>query len=87
MWKQKLEAIKFLWKRKHFEERKLEAEANLEATNFIRSWKRKQKIFYCFHIPGFNHRAFKIIRGIKVKNLKEKKQKKIIIKIMKSKIS
>jgi len=29
---------------------KLEAEANSEATNFIRSW--KQKIFYCFHIPG-----------------------------------
>jgi len=48
MWKRKLEAVKavkFLWKRKHFEKRswKLEAEANLEATSFIRSWKRKQK--------------------------------------------
>jgi len=30
------EAVKCLWKRKHFEER---------------SWKRKQKIFYCFHKP------------------------------------
>jgi len=44
MWKQKLEAVKFLWKRKHFEER---------------SWKRKKTfveaealIFYCFHISG-----------------------------------
>jgi len=34
--------------------KKLEAEANLEATNFIRSEKRKQNIFYCFHIPGIN---------------------------------
>jgi len=33
---------------------KLEAEANSEPTNFIRSWKWKQKIFYCFHIPGAN---------------------------------
>jgi len=31
--------------------KKLEAEANSKATNFIRSWKRKQKIFYSFHIP------------------------------------
>jgi len=31
---------------------KLGREANSEATNFIRSWKRKQKIFYCFHIPS-----------------------------------
>jgi len=29
---------------------KLKAETNSEATNFIRSWKRTQKIF-CFHIP------------------------------------
>jgi len=32
--------------------KKLEAETNSEATNFIRSWKWKQKIFYYFHIPG-----------------------------------
>jgi len=43
MWKGKLEvaaveAVKFLWKRKHFEKKKLEVEA---------------KIFYCFHIPDF----------------------------------
>jgi len=31
----------------------VEAEANSEATNFIRSWKRKQKIFYCFHISAW----------------------------------
>jgi len=30
----------------------LEVKANSETTNFIRSWKRKQKIFYCFHIAG-----------------------------------
>jgi len=36
-----VEALKFLWKRKHFEEK----EANSEATNFIRSWKWKQKYF------------------------------------------
>jgi len=30
------------------------SEANSEATIFIRSWKQKQKIFYCFHIPSFN---------------------------------
>jgi len=28
-----------------------EAEANSEAWHFKRSWKWKQKIFYCFHIP------------------------------------
>jgi len=27
---------------------------NLEAWHFKRSWKWKQKIFYCFHIPGSN---------------------------------
>jgi len=32
--------------------KKLEAEANSEAANFIRSW--KQKIFYCFRNPGLN---------------------------------
>jgi len=34
------EAVKFLckWQRKHSEER---------------TWKRKQKIFYCFHIPDW----------------------------------
>jgi len=32
----------------------MKAEANSEATNFIRSWKRKQKIFHCFHIPDFD---------------------------------
>jgi len=32
--------------------KKLEVEANSEATNFIRSWKWRQKIFYCFHISG-----------------------------------
>jgi len=35
--------------------KKLEAEANSEVTDsFIRSWKRKQKIFYCFYIPVTN---------------------------------
>jgi len=28
-----------------------ELEANSEARHFKRSWKQKQKIFYCFHIP------------------------------------
>jgi len=38
-----VEAVKFLWKRKHFEERSWKRKANLEATYFIRNWKRKQK--------------------------------------------
>jgi len=48
MWKRKLEAeaVKFLWKRSRSTLKKLEAEANSKATNFIRSWKLKQKIFY-----------------------------------------
>jgi len=50
MWK--LEAVNFLWNRKHF--KKQEAEANADATNFIRSWKRKQKLFYCFRFPVSN---------------------------------
>jgi len=29
-------------------------EANSEAWHFKRSRKRKQTIFYCFHIPGLN---------------------------------
>jgi len=37
--------------------KKLEAETNSEATNFIRSWKRKQKIFYFFHSPGLKLHA------------------------------
>jgi len=50
MWKRKrkleaeaVKAVKFLWKRKHFEERswKLEAEANSEAFDFLRRRKRK----------------------------------------------
>jgi len=50
-----------MWKRKRLNfcesgsilKKKLEAEANSAATNFMRSWKRKQNIFYCFHIPGW----------------------------------
>jgi len=34
--------------------KKLEAEASSEATNFIRSWKWKEKIFYCFHISALH---------------------------------
>jgi len=63
MWKRKLKAVKFLWKRKHFEER---------------SWKRKQtrkrltiygagsgsKNFYCFHIPGFKLHSSRAINPI-----------------------
>jgi len=50
------------WKRLNFcgsesNLKKLEAEANSEATNFIRSWKRQQKIFYCFHIPVLSYLA------------------------------
>jgi len=33
-------------------DRGVEAEANSKATNSIRRWKRKHKIFYCFHIHG-----------------------------------
>jgi len=50
MWKRKLEAVKSLWKRKHFKER---------------SWKWKQKILYCFHIPGCNsleYLSFRIVQ-------------------------
>jgi len=36
-----VEAVRFLWKRKHFEEKKLEAEVNSEAFDFLRSRKRK----------------------------------------------
>jgi len=55
-----VEAIQFLWKRKHFEKKKLKVETNSEATNFIRSWKRKQKIFYCFLIPVTNRMLEKL---------------------------
>jgi len=50
-WGRDAEAVKFLWKQKHFEERrtlKKEAEVNSEVTNFIWSWKRKQKYFTTF---------------------------------------
>jgi len=38
-----VEAVQVLWKRKHFEET---------------SWKRKQKIFYCFPVKKFNFNQF-----------------------------
>jgi len=55
-----------MWKRLNFcgsesTLKKLEAKANSEATNFIRSWKRKQKIFYCFHISDAKHHRSKLI--------------------------
>jgi len=50
------EAVKFLWKQKHFEERswkrKLEAEVNSEAT--YTELEVEAKIFYCFQIPALN---------------------------------
>jgi len=36
-----VEAVKCLWKQKHFERKKLEAEANSEAFEYLRSRKRK----------------------------------------------
>jgi len=36
-----VEAVKFLWKRKHFEEKSWKRKANLEAFDFLRSRKRK----------------------------------------------
>jgi len=51
-WGRDVKAVKFLWKWKHFEEKSWKRKQNSEATNFIRSWKWKQKILYCFHIPG-----------------------------------
>jgi len=38
--------------------KKLEAKENSEATNFLRSWKRKQNISYCFHNPCFKLSRF-----------------------------
>jgi len=32
--------------------RRKKLEVNSEATNVIRSWKQKPKIFYCFYISG-----------------------------------
>jgi len=53
-----LEATNFIPSRKREAEVKNlkseEAEANSEAWHFKRSWKQKQKIFYCFHIPVTN---------------------------------
>jgi len=43
MWKQKLEAVKFLWKQKHFEKRNWKQKQTPKVTNFIQSWKQKQK--------------------------------------------
>jgi len=53
-----------MWKRKRRKrlnfcgsstlEKEAESGRNSEVTNFIRSWKRKQKIVYCFHIPDLN---------------------------------
>jgi len=70
MWKRKW------WKRFNFVEaevkafwrKKLEAKAYSEASHFIRSWNRKQNIFYCFHMLGLNsstlHVKFKLYRQI-----------------------
>ena len=56
MWKRKrkleVEAVNFLWKRKHFDERGLEVEANSEAKVLKRSWKRKQ-FFQNHALPDF----------------------------------
>jgi len=38
--------------------KKLEVEANSEATNFIQSWKQKQKILLLPHLPGDKHLRF-----------------------------
>jgi len=53
-WDRNVEAVKFLWKRKHFKERSCKRKQTRKRLTLYGAGSGSKKIFYCFNIPASN---------------------------------